>query len=189
MLGVQGLCVVCELQRSRNICKILSHSAPITAQVINMNREALSFSPAKTPPTVNITIKPSFRSQAVHLSALLMVWRDYKPRDGCTLGRAQHGFGLLIWRINGISCLWWTIFKIHRDPFENFDTGNSVLVVQAFCANLRNLHILTHRVFQIGSEFISFSYMSRMNTSVSTGSNKQTLKTEPDILKTQRREF
>ncbi len=31
--------------------------------------------------------------------------------------------------------------------------------------------------------------MSRMNTSVSIGSNKQTLKTEPDILKTQKREF
>ncbi len=62
--------------------------------------------------------------------------------------------------------------------------------MQAFCANLRDLHILTHRVFQIGSKFISFSYMSRMNTCVSIGSNKQTLKTEPDILKTQKkREF
>lgn len=32
-------------QRSRNICKILSHSALITPQVINMNREPLSFFP------------------------------------------------------------------------------------------------------------------------------------------------
>lgn len=42
------LCRVWELNRgarNRNICKILSHSALITQQVINMNREALSFFP------------------------------------------------------------------------------------------------------------------------------------------------
>lgn len=100
MLGVQGF--VWELNRTLrniNICKILSHSALITQQAINMNREALSFFPLKNSPYSQYPLL----FEPIHLSALLMVRRDYKPWDGCTPNREQHDFGLLTWRKKWVS--------------------------------------------------------------------------------------
>lgn len=158
------LCRVWELNRgarNRNICKILSHSALITQQVINMNREALSFFPLEnfSYSQYALLFEPVHPPQCIangaeRLQKMAALWAGHSVVLVCWHGE-RKGFpfcGDLFFFSPIVTHLTLEFLSLSSESF------------------FRVLHMSTHKHLSemlLNSELIFLSFTSHMNTKVS----------------------